>query len=108
MNEYWDFFLNKEGRELVSVITISAFVSFINLQKEVNSNKFSKDELYIILETYKHTIQTAIQIAPKINILSDENIKSLNLANITPRESEVMLTCLASRKEWDWVYRNLA
>jgi hypothetical protein len=34
--------------------------------------------------------------------------EAMELGDITPQESETVLTFLASKKKWDWVYQNLA
>lgn len=108
IDRYWDFFLNKEGREAVKAMTLSLSKFYMELKKEVDSKSYQKDELYIIVETLKHIIQSVITVALKFNILTEEKLNVLKLRDITPQETETMLTSLASTQQWDWVYKNLA
>lgn len=108
IDKYWDFFLNKQGRKAVKAMILSLAIFYMELKKKVDSKSYQKDELYIIVETLKHIIQSVITVALKINILTEEKVNALNLTDITPQETETMLTSLASTQKWDWVYRNLA
>jgi len=108
MDNYWDFFLNQKGKELVKLMTLSLGNFCSEYKKESDSQAYGKDEVYIIVETLKHIIKSVITVALKLNILNEEEINALDLGDITPQETEVMLTSLASTKKWDLVYRNLA
>ncbi|AFZ26146.1 hypothetical protein Cylst_4036 [Cylindrospermum stagnale PCC 7417] len=108
MDKYWDFFQNEKGREAVKAITLSLGKSYIKLKKEFDSRDAQKDELYIIVETLKHLIQSVITVVLNINILTEEKVNALNLNTSISQESETTLTFLASMKKWDQVYRNLA
>lgn len=108
MDNYWDFFLNQKGKEAVKAMTLSLGKFYMELKKEFSFKDYEKDELYIIVETLKHITQSVITVALKINLLTEEKFKALNLKDITPQETETMLTSLASMKKWDQVYRKLA
>ncbi len=100
---YWNLLLDKESKERLKAITIF-FIQQFNESKKTNLTP----EMYIIVETLKHLIQSLIKASLRANVLSEEEIHAFNLGDITPQESEVMLTSLASTKKWDQVYRNLA
>ncbi|BAZ28672.1 hypothetical protein NIES4074_11060 [Cylindrospermum sp. NIES-4074] len=107
MDKYWDFFLNKEGREAVKAMTLSLGILYRELlRKEFDEDQ--KDELYIIVETQKHLIQSVYTVALKLNLLTQEKFNAMNLKNYILQESETTLTFLASMKKWDQVYKNLA
>ncbi|WP_445633216.1 hypothetical protein NSTC745_04851 [Nostoc sp. DSM 114161] len=108
LDEYSDFLLDKGGKKYLKIQTDG----FVELYKQFKSENIStgdrKDEDYVIVETLKHVLQSIIRVSLRANALSQEDINALDLGDITPQESEVMLTFLASKKKWDWVYKNLA
>jgi len=108
LDQYWDFLLNKEGREFVKSMMTASVSFYKKIKIEANSGSYKKNEEYIFLETLKHVIQSLIIASLRVNALSEEEIDALDLGDITPQESETMLTSLASMRKWDWVYRNLA
>jgi hypothetical protein len=97
MDKYWEFFLNNQGKKAVKAMTLSLVNLYcIDLKREVDLQFYQKDELYIIVETLKHLINSVIAVGLKLSILQEENIKEIISQNITPQESEVMLISLAS------------
>ncbi|AFY31340.1 hypothetical protein [Calothrix sp. PCC 7507] len=106
--EYWYFFLNKDGKETFKIMA----KDFINIYQTLKiASGYEGDEnedTYIILQSLKHLIQSLVQASLRVNALSEEEVSGLDLGDITPQESETMLTSLASTKKWDWVYKNLA
>jgi hypothetical protein len=60
------------------------------------------------LETQKHLLQTLIKASLRVNALTEEEINTFNLGDITPQVSETMLISLASTEKWDYVYKKLA
>ena len=109
LDSYWEFFNNKNGKEAIKRI----FEDFVKVWKNKGQTDFEfyqnqKSEFYVMVETLKHVIQSLIKASLQVNALSQEEIKAFNLGDITPQESEAMLTSLASTKKWDYVYRKLA
>lgn len=111
VEEYWDFFIRVFKIETIKKQTIQR-IDLYQLTK--NEDEFGSDKnvekyvLYILLETQKHLLQTLIKASLRVNALTEEEINAFNLGDITPQESEAMLTSLASTKKWDYVYRKLA
>ena len=111
VEEYWDFFIRVFKIETIKKQTIQR-IDLYQLTK--NEDEFGSDKnvekyvLYILLETQKHLLQTLIKASLRVNALTEEEINTFNLGDITPQESEAMLTSLASTKKWDYVYRKLA
>jgi 6-pyruvoyl-tetrahydropterin synthase len=111
VEEYWDFFIRVFKIETIKEQTIQR-IDLYQLTK--NEDEFGSDKnvekyvLYILLETQKHLLQTLIKASLRVNALTEEEINTFNLGDITPQESEAMLTSLASTKKWDYVYRKLA
>lgn len=105
---FWDLLLKNDSREILKDITMSFVQNFKKFQIELMSEMDQENELYIILESLKHLIQSLIKASLRVNALSEEEINAFNLGDITPQESEAMLISLASTKKWDQVYRNLA
>ncbi|MDB9305283.1 hypothetical protein PN488_12965 [Nodularia spumigena CS-591/12] len=107
-DKYWDFLLIIEAKEALKKMTLES----INLYQEViitpGYEPYQQEDLYIILESLKHVIQSLIKACVKIYALSEAEINELDLGDFTPQESETMLISLASTKKWDQVYKNLA
>ncbi|NDJ20151.1 hypothetical protein GS682_00500 [Nostoc sp. B(2019)] len=108
VDEYWYFFLNKDGRKIFKELTLGFVEVYRQIKSEANFQSSQKDEIYVFIESLKHQIQSLIRASLRINALSEEEIDELNLGDIIPQESETVLTFLASKKKWDWVYKNLA
>lgn len=108
VDEYWYFFLNKNGRKIFKELTLGFVCVYRQLKSEANFQSSQKDEIYVFIESLKHQIQSLIRASLRINALSEKEIDTLELEDITPQESETVLTSLASMKKWDWVYRKLA
>ncbi|MDZ8025836.1 MAG: hypothetical protein RMX97_14265 [Nostoc sp. DedQUE11] len=107
VDKYWDFGLGKDNRETEKEVILAHVNFYQELKIQAEPENSYKDD-YIVLETLKHVIQSLIKASLKVNALSEEEINALDLGDITPQETEVMLTSLASTKKWDRVYRNLA
>jgi 6-pyruvoyl-tetrahydropterin synthase len=111
VEEYWDFFIRVFKIETIKKQTIQR-IDLYQLTK--NEDEFGSDKnvekyvLYILLETQKHVLQTLIKASLRVNALTEEEINTFNLGDITPQVSEAMLISLASTKKWDYVYRKLA
>ncbi|MBS3030429.1 MAG: hypothetical protein HCA25_26270 [Dolichospermum sp. DET50] len=111
IEKYWDFFIRVFKIESIKKQTIQEIELY---QLTRNEAEFGSDKnvekyvLYILLETQKHLLQTLIKASLRVNALTEEEINTFNLGDITPQESEAMLTSLASTKKWDYVYRKLA
>jgi hypothetical protein len=111
VEEYWDFFIRVFNIETIKKTTIQK-IDIYQLTK--NEDEFGSDKnvekyvLYILLETQKHLLQTLIKASLRVNALTEEEINTFNLGDITPQVSETMLISLASTKKWDYVYRKLA
>jgi 6-pyruvoyl-tetrahydropterin synthase len=111
VEEYWDFFIRVFKIETIKKQTIQR-IDLYQLTK--NEDKFGSDKnvekyvLYILLETQKHLLQTLIKASLRVNALTEEEINTFNLGDITPQVSETMLISLASTKKWDYVYKKLA
>ncbi|MEA5553553.1 hypothetical protein VB713_21670 [Anabaena cylindrica UHCC 0172] len=107
---YWYLLLKKDSIEILIELTKN-FVEIFN-QIKINSRceleLDIKNELYIIVESLKHLIQSLIKASLQVNALSEEEINAFNLGDITTQESEAMLISLASTEKWDYVYRKLA
>ena len=108
LDKYWDFIFIKHGRKIFTKLICDAENLHITIKNEAEFGTYLKDEVYILEEAIKHLIQSLVIVGSRINILSEEEVNALELADITPKETETMLTSLASTKKWDWVYRNLA
>ncbi|OBQ41766.1 MAG: hypothetical protein AN485_01285 [Anabaena sp. MDT14b] len=111
VEEYWDFFIRVFKIETIKKQTIQR-IDLYQLTK--NEDKFGSDKnvekyvLYILLETQKHLLQTLIKASLRVNALTEEEINTFNLGDITPQVSETMLISLASTEKWDYVYKKLA
>ena len=111
VEEYWDFFIRVFNIETIKKTTIQK-IDIYQLTK--NEDEFGSDKnvekyvLYILLETQKHLLQTLIKASLRVNALTEEEINTFNLGDITPQVAETMLISLASTKKWDYVYRKLA
>ncbi|WP_244141927.1 hypothetical protein [aff. Roholtiella sp. LEGE 12411] len=108
VDEYWYFFLNKDGIKIFKELTLGFVEVYRQLKSEANFQSSQKDEIYVFIESLKHQIQSLIRASLRINALSEKEVDALELGDITPQESETVLTFLASKKKWDWVYKNLA
>ncbi|MEA5514335.1 hypothetical protein [Nodularia sp. UHCC 0506] len=107
-DQYWDLLLNKDRKEVFKIMTYDFINVYKKLILEAGNEPDQDEEFYIILESLKYLIQSLIQASLRTNALSEEEINELDLGDITPQESETMLTFLASMKKWDQVYKNLA
>ncbi|BAY78037.1 hypothetical protein NIES25_45070 [Nostoc linckia NIES-25] len=107
VDKYWDFGLDKDNRETEKKLILAHVNFYQELKIQAKLESYYNND-YIVLETLKHVIQSLIKANLKVNALSEEEINALDLGDITPQETEVMLTSLASTKKWDRVYRNLA
>ncbi|MDZ8104358.1 MAG: hypothetical protein RM338_01855 [Nostoc sp. DedQUE12a] len=107
VDKYWYFGLEKDNRETEKELILAHVNFYQEFKTQAELDSSYKDD-YIVLETLKHVIQSMIKASLKVNVLSEEEINALDLGDITPQETEVMLTSLASTKKWDQVYRNLA
>lgn len=107
VDKYWYFGLKKDNRETEKELILAHVNFYQEFKTQAELDSSYKDD-YIVLETLKHVIQSMIKASLKVNVLSEEEINALDLGDITPQETEVMLTSLASTKKWDQVYRNLA
>jgi len=88
---------------------VSTLVGYQIIKKEASSVTYSQHEIYILTETRKHVIQSIIKASVQFKVFTEDFLKSLELEDdITPKESEAILTSLASTKKWDYVYRKLA
>ena len=111
VEEYWDFFIRVFKIETIKKQTIQR-IDLYQLTK--NEDKFGSDKnvekyvLYILLETQKHLLRTVIKASLRVNALTEEEINTFNLGDITPQVSETMLISLASTEKWDYVYKKLA
>jgi DNA-binding transcriptional MerR regulator len=108
IDEFWNFFLDKSGTKALRKIT----EAFVRLYREFKSQAVSantqKDEIYILTDALKHSLQSIIRAALRVNALSQEEINALDLGDITPQESETMLIFLSTKKRWEPVYKRLA
>ncbi|WP_235083162.1 hypothetical protein ACF3DV_07405 [Chlorogloeopsis fritschii PCC 9212] len=108
IDEFWDFFLDNNGTKAFRKIT----EALVRLYREVKSQAVSAnpqtDEIYILTDALKHSLQSIIRAALRVNALSQEEINALDLGDITPQESETMLIFLSTRKRWESVYKRLA
>ncbi|HLO84321.1 MAG TPA: hypothetical protein VK203_04795 [Nostocaceae cyanobacterium] len=109
IDDYSYLFLKQYSQEMFKQMT-KDFAYHYNNIKEIQLLETSgkKDSLYISLECLKHLLQSLIKASLRVQALTQEEINALELGDITPKESEIMLTFLASRNKWDQVYRNLA
>ncbi|MBD2681139.1 MULTISPECIES: hypothetical protein [Nostoc] len=107
VDKYWYFGLEKDNRETEKELILAHVNFYQEFKTQAELDSSYKDD-YIVLETLKHVIQSMIKASLKVNVLSEEEINALDLGDINPQETEVMLTSLASTKKWDQVYRNLA
>ena len=101
---YWDFLLKKDRIEILIELT----KNFVEIFNQIKIDSGCENELYIVVESLKHLIQSLIKASLQVKALSEEEISAFNLGDITPLESETMLTSLASTEKWDYVYRKLA
>ncbi|WP_341528572.1 hypothetical protein WKK05_04355 [Nostoc sp. UHCC 0302] len=108
IDNYWYFLEKKNCIEFIKNQTLNSVAAYKDLKSKTSSGSSQEDDNYIIVETLKHVIQSCIKASFQINALSKEEVNALHLGDITPQETETMLTSLASTKKWDWVYRNLA
>ncbi|MBD2492497.1 hypothetical protein [Aulosira sp. FACHB-615] len=106
-DQYWYLFLNKDGRKTFRILTEDFVEVYKKIKNEFNDDVDEKSDLYILVESLKHKISSLIEASVKINAISEEEINTFDLGDITPQQSEAMLISLASTKKWDWVYRNL-
>ncbi|TVP63769.1 MAG: hypothetical protein EA343_06800 [Nodularia sp. (in: Bacteria)] len=107
-DQYWDFLLNKDGKQVFKIMTFDFISVYKKLILEAGNEPDQDEEFYIILESLKYLIQSLIQASLRVNALSEAEINALELGDITPQESETMLISLASTQKWDQVYKNLA
>jgi hypothetical protein len=107
IDKYWYFFQIKSGRKLFKAILVLCVTNQEGIRQKETLKQFTKNEIYIIVETLKNLLFSIIQTGLKINVLTKEQV-NFNLGDITPQESEAMLISLASTKKWDYVYRELA
>jgi hypothetical protein len=108
VDQDWEFFLDKDSKEVIKKLTVNSKNFYMEIKKNTDLKNFQKDDNYIILETLKHVILSLIKASLRVKALSEQEVNPLNLGDITPQESETMLTSLASTEKWDWVYKNLA
>ncbi|WP_413174211.1 hypothetical protein [Anabaena azotica] len=110
IDTYWDLLLTKDKIEILIQLTQSFVKIFkhLKVQPGYEFQSEQENELKIVLESLKHLIQSLIKANLRFNALSEEEINTFNLGDITPQESEAMLISLASTKKWDYVYRKLA
>lgn len=96
-------------RQTLKTLTLNLVKEFKKIRVEFISDIFHEEfEIYILVESTKHLLQSLIKASLRVNALSEEEINAFELGDITPQESEAMLISLASTKKWDQVYRNLA
>jgi hypothetical protein len=104
-----EFSLIQHNRVVFLDVILSVLGVYQEIKKEAFSVTYSQDEIYILTETRKHVIQSIIKASLQFKVFTEDFFKSLELGDdITPKESEAMLTSLASTKKWDYVYRKLA
>jgi len=104
-----EFSLIQHNRVVFLDVILSVLGVYQEIKKEAFSVTYSQDEIYIFTETRKHVIQSIIKASLQFKVFTEDFFKSLELGDdITPKESEAMLTSLASTKKWDYVYRKLA
>ncbi|WP_214430795.1 hypothetical protein [Dendronalium phyllosphericum] len=108
VDQYWEFFLDEDSKEVLKGLTVTSTNFYMEIKKNTDLKNFQKDDSYIVLETLKHVILSLIKASLRVKALSEQEVNALNLGDITPQESETMLTSLASTQKWDWVYKNLA
>jgi hypothetical protein len=108
VDKYWDFFLGIYGKESVKTMTLNLINVYQESIIETGNDRYKNEDIYIIRESLKHLIPSLIQASVRVNALSQAEINALELGDMTPQESETMLTFLASMKKWDQVYKNLA
>ena len=101
---FQDFLLKKDRIEILIELT----KNFVEIFNQIKIDSGCENELYIVVESLKHLIQSLIKASLQVKALSEEEISAFNLGDITPLESETMLTSLASTEKWDYVYRKLA
>lgn len=106
--QFYDLIFIKQGKTIFASLILDVENLYNLIQKEVESDIYEQDEKYILEESIKYTIQALIKVGLLINVLTEEKLQNWDFKNITPKESEAMLTFLASKKKWDWVYKNLA
>lgn len=99
---YFYLLLENDKIEILRELT-SDFVGVFNQIKIGQYN-----EVYIIVESLKHLLQSLIKVSLQVNAFTEQEINAFNLGDITPQESEAMLISLASTKEWNQTYKNLA
>jgi hypothetical protein len=104
-----DLHLIINNQDTLKELTIS-FVELFNQSKIENVHIVDKDfyKVYIVRESLKHLIQSLVKACLKVNVFTKEEINAFNMGDITPLESEAMLISLASIKEWDQTYINIA
>jgi hypothetical protein len=104
-----EFSFIKHSKEIFMDIIVSTLVVYQKIKKEASSVTYSQHEIYILTETRRHVIQSIIKASVQFKVFTEDFLKSLELEDdITPKESEAILTSLASTKKWDYVYRKLA
>lgn len=104
-----EFSLIQHNRVVFLDVILSVLGVYQEIKKETSSVTYSQDEIYILTETRKHVIQSIIKASLQFKVFTEDFFKSLELGDdITPKESEAMLTSLASTEKWDYVYRKLA
>lgn len=98
---YFDLLLKNEKIEILRELT-NDLVGIFNQIKIVRDN-----ELYIIVESLKHLLQSLIKVSLRVKAFTEQEINAFNLGDITPKESEAMLISFVSTKKWDDVYGKL-
>lgn len=108
IDDYWYLFRYTKRENYMKYLTLSSIDFYKKISSGIGFENLHHDEKYVLKETLKHEIQSLLKASLLINALSENEIKELDLGDMTPQESETMLISLASTKKWDWVYRNLA
>lgn len=104
------FIQHNKTREVFIDMIVAALKKY-EIINEVSFLTYPQDEQYILVETLKHVVQSIIKSCLQFNLITedDEFVKLFQQKyDVISKESEAMLTFLASKKKWDWVYKNLA
>jgi hypothetical protein len=108
VESYWDLFLREHRKQMIKELALR----FVDLYKQVKSEASSdtpKDEAdYVFVEALKHSMKSLIEVGLRVNAFSQEEVKALDLGDITPQESETVLVFLSTMKKWEPIYKRLA
>jgi len=101
----YDYLIDDELIRRLTDFNISLYRNI--LDNETNTLIISELK-NVIVEAIKHELNALLETSVKKKILSESEIRDLNLGNITPQLSEDMLIFLSTKHKWQPVYDRLA